>query len=1224
MDKMSEHIAGMGFSGNRIYAILICLLFILSPLIGNHLEQNVEVEPESILHSSISSPGQEGEPVHNLPDLESSRAAAYREEYNSFLNYSDVVLIVNDDSQMSKDIADYFLSKRNFPEGNIINISAPTGETVSREQFDVFRLQIEDNITRRGLTTKINYILTTKGVPLRISGSGDYKASVDSELALILGPNKNSIGNYRWMINPYYDKEGAFDSQKYGIYLVNRLTAYTFDEVKGIIDRATVSLNVTGKFILDVDPGKDGSPGYKVGNDWLRAANAILTPRGYEIIHDETNTFINNVTGVAGYSSWGSNDGHWFSDKLTNSGMESDSDGDDIPNSWYPVTGGAGTVARTDEDAYRNSYSVKNNRPAQVDDHTAVFQNFTVEPGSRYYLSGYANLSGVSGGGSAHIRIRAHNAQDEVIWMKNGTTRTGTSNSWRSMGQIVFEPIHGVRKISVGGVLYKSSGTVYFDYIRLNEIRPHLQFVPGAIAETFVSTGGRSFNYPTSYGQSLVADLLREGVTGVKGYTWEPYLSAISHPDILFDRYTTGHNLAESFWAGSTFVSWMGTVVGDPKCCPYLMNRAELAITEVTVSEESPSQSDDIFINVTVENSGDADAAKFRISLVNGTKDGEVLLFKDVGIDSGDSLSVSFFLELEDMIGPNRFAIVVDAARVIMEIFEDNNIETIDLYVNSLPQANIPLPVITVPEDSDNVSLDLSGDYFIDVESDELYYDVVLLDPSEKEESNVNVGIEGELLKISVLNNYTDKRVAIRIYCNDRLPVGQLIYQDTYIIISPMNDPPFVIMFPAPILLVEDSYTISDESIEEIFDDVDSEELYYAIEVDPHQNHSANLGDMVNIYLDSNKIAVDAGGDFFGNITARVYCSDSAINGTEELIFADFTIIISPVNDPPQFLETEIELRVPEDSSEYPALDLREILFDVDDDFPELITEKVDVVPKESGEAVVDNWTLAITLQDNYTDSLSIKLEVSDGEYSDTCYVDIEVTPMNDPPVIVIDKLDDLGGGNLSIEYSFFDSDSPANQMKLNVSVDGNHISKSHYLKLRPLGVDRYGGTFTMNTGDLNLTAGNHTLRLTLIDNGTAEGSAEIVFEVERVDEQNETDPEDDDDDTNETDDDINDDDDDGGEITEDRKFSPTTVQCLIALFAAAALAVTLMLIYLYRKKKRDRERAKVEKEEKWNMLFGDGNNIVPPPATEETENMEEGEGDELPPSADEEIYTEN
>jgi uncharacterized protein (TIGR03790 family) len=1201
-------------------------MFIFPPLIYQSHAQigGVELEPTR-LETPTPSPDHEGDSVQTLPDTENSRAApASREEYDSFLNYSDVVLIVNDDSQMSKDIADYFVSQRNFPQGNIINISAPAGETVSRAQFDEFRLQIEDNITRRGLTTTINYILTTKGVPLRISGSGDYKASVDSELALILGPNQNSIGNFRWLINPFFNKEGAFDSQKYGMYLVNRLTAYTFDEVKGIIDKATVSLNITGKFILDLDPGKDGSPGYKVGNDWLRAANAILTPRGYDIIHDETNTFINNITGVAGYSSWGSNDGHWFSDLLANSDMESDSDGNDIPNSWYPVTGGAGTVARTDEDAYRNSYSVKIDRPAQVDDYTAVFQNFTVEPDSRYYLSGYANLSSVSGGGSAHLRIRAHNAQDEIVWMKNGTTKTGTTNAWTSMGQIVFEPIEGVRKISVGSVLYKSSGTVYFDYIRLNEIRPHLRFVPGAIAETFVSTGGRSFNYPTSYGQSLVADLLREGVTGVKGYTWEPYLSAISHPDILFDRYTTGHNLAESFWAGSNFVSWMGTVVGDPKCAPYLMNKADLSIRDVFISDENPSQFDDIFINVTIKNKGAADAPTFLVSLKNGSADGEILLSKYVEFGSDDFATVSFSLALDDMGGSNRFVIMVDSANVVMEIFEDNNIETIDLYVNSLPWANVPLPVITVYEDSGNGSLDLSGDYFLDIESNELYYNAVLLDPSEDEERNVNLETDEDVLKIFILNNYTDKHVSIRIYCNDRLPIAQRIYQDTYIIISPVNDPPFVIEHPVPMFLAEDTYAVYDQSLEEIFDDIDSEELFYALEVDPIQNHSEELGGMVNIYLDTNYIVVDAGGDFFGNITVRVYCSDSVINTTEELPYADLIVIVSPVNDPPHFLLNEIGIRVPEDSSDYLVLNLSEILFDVDNDFTELITEKVDIIPIDSGYAVVDNWTLAITLQDNYTDSLTIEVEVSDGMYSDTCYIDIDVTSVNDPPAILIDKLDDQGDGNVSVEYSFFDSDSLANLMKLNISVDGNQTYTSNYLKLQPLGVDRYGGTFIMNTHELNLSAGSHTLKLTLIDNGTVEGHAEMVFQVERADDQSGSDPEDDDGGINETNGNESDDDDDGSEIMGEGGLSPTTLQCIIVLFIAAALAVTLMLIYLSRKKKRDRELAKVEKEEKWKMLFGDGSNIVPPPATKGIETVENGAEDELPLPDDEDLYAEN
>ena len=95
-----------------------------------------------------------------------------------------------------------------------------------------------------------------------------------------------------------------------------------------------------------------------------------------------------------------------------------------------------------------------------------------------------------------------------------------------------------------------------------------IRFVPGAIAETAVSTSGRTF-LPSSGGQSLIADLIEARVTGVKGYCDEPFLPAIASPTILFDRYTRGWTLAESFYAASRFVGWEDIVIGDPLCAPY-------------------------------------------------------------------------------------------------------------------------------------------------------------------------------------------------------------------------------------------------------------------------------------------------------------------------------------------------------------------------------------------------------------------------------------------------------------------------------------------------------------------------------------------------------------------------------------------------------------------------------------------------------------------------------
>lgn len=95
-----------------------------------------------------------------------------------------------------------------------------------------------------------------------------------------------------------------------------------------------------------------------------------------------------------------------------------------------------------------------------------------------------------------------------------------------------------------------------------------LRFSPGAIAETAVSTSARTF-LPTTGGQSLIADLISGRVTGVKGYCDEPLLQAIASPTILFDRYTSGWTLAESYYAASRLVGWEDIVVGDPLCCPY-------------------------------------------------------------------------------------------------------------------------------------------------------------------------------------------------------------------------------------------------------------------------------------------------------------------------------------------------------------------------------------------------------------------------------------------------------------------------------------------------------------------------------------------------------------------------------------------------------------------------------------------------------------------------------
>jgi Flp pilus assembly protein TadD len=105
-------------------------------------------------------------------------------------------------------------------------------------------------------------------------------------------------------------------------------------------------------------------------------------------------------------------------------------------------------------------------------------------------------------------------------------------------------------------------------------------FVPGALAGEFVSTDARTFQEPPAAWrtnalpfrgshQSLIGDLIRDGITGVAGHVAEPFLNATIRPDLLFPAYLTGANLAEAFYTAMPFLSWQTVVVGDPLCAPF-------------------------------------------------------------------------------------------------------------------------------------------------------------------------------------------------------------------------------------------------------------------------------------------------------------------------------------------------------------------------------------------------------------------------------------------------------------------------------------------------------------------------------------------------------------------------------------------------------------------------------------------------------------------------------
>jgi len=222
---------------------------------------------------------------------------------------ANVLVVVNDNSPISRRIAEYYERRRAIPSSNVCHIRASTHEDIDRVAYDrEIAAPVGAFLKETRLVQSIFYIVTTSGVPLRIegtSGLGGDAASVDSELAalyfdLARGKPHPVDGSLE---NPFNGKnQSVFRHPEFPMYPVTRLTAYDEQGVKQIVDLSLRAVN-RGRFIIDLS-----SPDDHAGNNWLRTA-AVLLPKD-RVIVDDSPQVLYDQTDVIGYASWGSNDQH--------------------------------------------------------------------------------------------------------------------------------------------------------------------------------------------------------------------------------------------------------------------------------------------------------------------------------------------------------------------------------------------------------------------------------------------------------------------------------------------------------------------------------------------------------------------------------------------------------------------------------------------------------------------------------------------------------------------------------------------------------------------------------------------------------------------------------------------------------------------------------------------------------------------------------------------------
>jgi uncharacterized protein (TIGR03790 family) len=213
-----------------------------------------------------------------------------------------VVVLVNASDPDSAMIAKYYTEQRGIPQDNIVVLKMPTKETVTVSEFvesiynPLLKALIQqgwvhavkatepDVVGRERVsiaTHRISYLVTTRGVPLRIandatllgSGLGQLPAqfkvnqgSVDGELALLA-----SDSNFRMTAlvpNPLFSNMKPTRLVAKRVIRVSRLDGPSVASVKKLIDRSLLaeSEGLMGRAYFDI-----GGPHAK-GDEWIGAA----------------------------------------------------------------------------------------------------------------------------------------------------------------------------------------------------------------------------------------------------------------------------------------------------------------------------------------------------------------------------------------------------------------------------------------------------------------------------------------------------------------------------------------------------------------------------------------------------------------------------------------------------------------------------------------------------------------------------------------------------------------------------------------------------------------------------------------------------------------------------------------------------------------------------------------------------------------------------------------
>ncbi len=319
------------------------------------------------------------------------------------------------------------------------------------------------------------------------------------------------------------------------------------------------------------------------------------------------------------------------------------------------------------------------------------------------------------------------------------------------------------------------------------------------------------------------------------------------------------------------------------------------------------------------------------------------------------------------------------------------------------PELKQNIPDLHVDEGTKVKKIDLST-YFYDDRSEvqDLTYEVL-----NHTETNADVGI--------VDNTWLEIDATIVPYWygsfNEIIRVTDSVYNiresnEFTIHIDPVNDEPTFNKAIQNITVEEDSTSDQiDLSAQDYFTDIENDELYYSMGIDPLHIYS---GEALTIDYNSETsiFTVTALSDWYGNdVPIWIYCDDDEevnILGYLTYVYQEIYVNVTPVNDAPYWSDNVEDLHINEDEDLNNWINLEDYVNDIDNTKDELSYGIILETNPDNIKVAIDtnHYIDVTTLTSDYVGSSTVTIEITDNGYQIIDEFDVIIDPVDDAPIV--------------------------------------------------------------------------------------------------------------------------------------------------------------------------------------------------------------------------------